>query len=302
MLVANTRNAIHGASGDEQRQVSTFFACMAIVFCMGLLVLISAAPARGTENPLLILGFGDFNEAPYGIVHNGELQGGVQFELGNALASQLGRRAVFRHLPRNRISQELISGSIDLYCLASPAFYPNFNASSFTQTLFTDTDLILFAADHEGPTTLEGLSGKRVGAVLGYLYTPALETMFNAGIAIREDARNADANIRKLTAGRIDAIIIPEVAWSYALAREPALSHAIRSERITLGTHNRACLVSPVGNASVEEVDRAIMALKQTRWLEGMIRRFKLGEWIPSTRSTVAASHAVAPPLIGPRR
>lgn len=251
---------------------------------------------------MLILGFGDFNEAPYGIVHNGELQGGVQFELGNALASQLGRRAVFRHLPRNRISQELISGGIDLYCLAAPTFYPNFSTASFTQTLFTDTDVILFAANHQGPVGLEGLSGKRVGTVLGYLYPPSLEYLFTNGIAVREDARNAEANIRKLTAGRIDAIIIPEVAWAYALAHEPALSHVIRNERFALGKHNRACLVSPVGNATVAEVDQAITILKQTYWLDGLIKRFSLGEWLPPTARSMTASHPAGPPLIGPRR
>ena len=302
MLVTEARKTNYRASEGPRGQTSAVFTRIIVSLYALWFILYPDLPARAAEKPLLILGFGDFNEAPYGIVRDGELLGGVQFEVGNALANQLGRRAVFRHLPRNRISQELISGGIDLYCLASPAFYPHFSAASFTQALFTDTDLILFAADHVGPVGLNNLSGKRVGTVLGYLYPPSLESLFNSGVAKREDARNAEANIRKLAAGRIDALIIPEVAWAYALAREPWLARAIRPERVALSTHSRACLVSPAGNASVAEVDGAITALKQTHWLEGLIRRFSLGEGIPSTGRALAATHAMGPPLIGPRR
>lgn len=244
--------------------------------------------------PILIFGFGDFNESPYAYVEDGQLIGGLALELGDQLAQQLDRQATYRYIPRNRLAAELKSGGIDAYCLAAPEFYRDFSTAQFTRPVFVDNDIIVLRAGFAGPATIEGLRGALVGTVLGYHYPDVVEQLFMQGQTVREDARNAAANIRKLTSGRLDAIILPALAWSHAVAAEPTLAKAARPDSIALDSRSRSCLVSPAGNVSVAAVDQAIAALQESRWLQGLTKRYGLSRLDIDTSSVATRP---GPPL-----
>lgn len=239
------------------------------------------------------MAFGDFNERPYAIIENGEISGGFLFDLGNALANRMGLEARFRHLPRNRIGPELISGNIDLYCLASPDFYPTFPISSFSAPLFVENDIMVFAREYAGATTLEGMAGARVGTVLGYAYMPEIEAMFGSGRGVREDARTATANLRKLAGGRLDAVILPALVWRDAVRQDPEIAKAVRPETLTLTAQTRTCLVSSAGAVSVDAVNQALAAMRNDGSLADLIDHHGLttaGNLIPDHQAADAAA------------
>lgn len=250
--------------------------CAGFSLFLFLVAFVVSLPSAFAAPPIVIFGFGDFNESPYAYVEDGQLTGGLVLELGDRLAQQLDRQATYRYIPRNRLAAELKSGGIDAYCLAAPEFYRDFSEAQFTRPIFVDNDIIVLRAGYSRPATLDGLRGALVGTVLGYHYPAAVERQFAQGQTIREDARNAAANIRKLASGRLDAIILPALAWSHALAREPGLAKAARPDPIALDSRPRSCLISPAGNVSVEAVDQAIAALQESRWLQGLTRRYGL--------------------------
>jgi ABC-type amino acid transport substrate-binding protein len=219
----------------------------------------------------LIMAFGDFNESPYAIIDNDEITGGFLFDLGNALADRMGLEARFRHLPRNRIGPELVSGNVDLYCLAASEFYPGFPTSAFSTPIFVEYNLMIFARHYTGATSLEGMAGARIGTVLGYSYLPAIEALFEDGRGIREDARTATANLRKLAGGRLDAVILPSLVWRDAIKRDPELLKAVRAEKLMLTPQNRTCLVSPAGTINIKDVNRALDMLRHDGTLASLI-------------------------------
>ncbi|WP_165771947.1 substrate-binding periplasmic protein [Niveispirillum lacus] len=220
----------------------------------------------------LTFAYGDHNEAPFAIVKDGELKGGFALEFGRSLADRLGMEAAFRFVPRNRISAEIAGGSVDAYCLAAQPYYPGFSADHFTTPLFTDQDVILLSAGLRGPADLSSLTGARIGAVLGFIYPASVEALFADHQAERIDARNAEANLRKLHSGRLDAVILPMAAWRLALSRDQSLAGLVRKDVIPVAVRDRVCLVSPSSPASVPEINAAIQSLVADGSLPALVR------------------------------
>lgn len=240
----------------------------------GLLLafLASLAICADTQAGSLTFAFGDHNEAPFALVEDGQLKGGFALEFGRALAARLGRDAIFRFVPRNRITAEISTGGVDAYCLAARPYYPAFAADRFTQPLFTDQDILLLSAGVRGPAELSSLAGARVGTVLGFLYPPVIENLFTTGTAERIDARNAEGNLRKLQGGRLDAVILPLAAWRLALSRDPAMAGSVRPDHISIAVRERVCLVAPSSPVSVPEMDMAIRSLAADGTLPAFVR------------------------------
>ncbi len=248
---------------------------------MALAVLLTVLPSFPSlaQNRLMIFAYGDHNEAPYAVIRQDRLEGGFIKELGQTLAQRLGREAAFRFVPRNRISAELTAGSVDAYCMAARQYYPGFSADRFSRGLFTDDDVVILSATVTGEISSSILAGRRVGTVLGYIYPPEIEDLFRTGKAERVDARNAESNLRKLGGGRVDAVIMPRLAWLDSIKREPALARMARPEPITIATRERSCLISPASDLSVAEVDNALLSLEEDGSLTVM--RTRLGQPVP---------------------
>lgn len=240
-----------------------------------LLVSLAAVPTQA-QSRLLIFAFGDHNEAPYARIRQDRLEGGFLLELGQAIAHRLGREAAFRFVPRNRITAELAAGTVDAYCLAAPQYYPGFTPDRFSRSLFTDDDVVILSNGVKGDATLDRLDGLRIGTVLGYLYPPAIEALFKAGRAERVDARNAETNLRKLGGGRVDAIIMPRLAWIDSIRREPALAGLARPEQITIARRDRTCLVSPASDLPMADLDAVLEALEADGTLPSLRDRMGL--------------------------
>lgn len=238
--------------------------CLIVGLCAGF-----ALPAQAKT---LTFAFGDHNEAPFALVQNGQLTGGFALDFGKALAAKLGMEAAFRFVPRNRIGAEIMAGTVDAYCLAAAPYYPSFAPDRFTQSFFTEQDVMVLSTAFPGRADLSSLNGVRVGTVLGFVYPPEVEALFASGKAERINARNAEGNLHKLMNGRLDAVILPYAAWRYALSHDPALGKAVRADFIPLVARDRVCLVSPASAASVAEMNGAIQALAADGSLAAMVR------------------------------
>ncbi len=262
-------------------------------------MLLGMAMASGTSAHAhqgnLIMAYGDFNERPYAVVEKGDLVGGFLHELGLALANALDRNAQFRHLPRNRLAPELASGNIDLYCLASPNLDPGFPQNAFSTPLFSEQDVIVVSSRFRGTATLTGLAGGRIGTVLGYIYPSNLESLFVSGRLIREDARNGTANLRKLVGNRLDAVVLPAIAWREATRANPAIGQAAQPGTLALPAQPRTCLVSPNGAVTVEVVNNALQTLHDEGTLARIISRLEPDMTIAAPRDQAAETVPVSP-------
>lgn len=78
--------------------------------------------------------------------------------------------------------------------------------------------LMIVSTDDAAIDTIDGLVGKRVGAVIGYLWVEDLQTLLGNDLNLYQ---NADGMYRDLAAGRIDALIDGAAVVTTQLGRTP---------------------------------------------------------------------------------
>ena len=105
-------------------------------------------------------------------------------------------------MPTRRVQQAFQNGGINAYFpeLEENRHYPSCRTSNMLQK-----QIIVFTKTGDPKiTSIEGLHGKRVGAVSGYSY--GTEIINNSAINIQY-VDNDDTNLKKLLSGRVDAIV-----------------------------------------------------------------------------------------------
>lgn len=135
-----------------------------------------------------------------------------------AVAQRAGVEVVVRYMPKPRYQSMLRQHEADGIVCASPAWDKELAGQLvYTPPFAYARDLVLLRPDLpqdvKAPSDLAGL---QVGATTGYWYGDEVHQLFQSGKARREDAPVMLYNIRKLAAGRLDALIAEqhEVQWA----------------------------------------------------------------------------------------
>lgn len=135
-----------------------------------------------------------------------------------AVAERAGVQVVVRNMPKPRYQFILRQREADGIVCASPAWDKELSGQLvYTPPFAYARDLVLLRPDLpqdvKAPCDLAGL---QVGATTGYWYGDEVHQLFQSGQARREDAPVMLYNIRKLAAGRLDAVIAEqhEVQWA----------------------------------------------------------------------------------------
>lgn len=220
--------------------------------------LIAAALALGLASaaaaPPLVVLVDTGTEMPMAEFRDGKLVAGIHKDLGAALAGKLGREANFLLLPRKRIALALESGQADLICLYLPPWLPG--EFRWSRGFFPVTEVLVTDTSVPQPRGLKDLSGQPVATVLGYYY-PELEKAMGAGF-IRDDGHSSSGNLRKMAAGRLHHAITQQSTLDYYLQVGEKLS---LYPPLVVKSYMAQCAVSPQGQVSVAEVNKAISAV-----------------------------------------
>lgn len=176
---------------------------------------------------------------------------GMVKELGELLARRLGRTPQFVALPSKRAQMALTRGDADLHCYVKPGWLQG--DLLFTQPFLPGAEVIAAAGDTPTPAHLRDLRDESLGTVLGYVY-PDLETEFGQPVR-RNDALDAEANLRRLAVGRMRYAITDRDTLRYWSARHPAarLRELFEIERYDLG-----CALPPREARLLEPINQAI--------------------------------------------
>lgn len=118
--------------------------------------------------------------------------------------------------PWARLGAELKARRYDIVLLAWPGDLKSHGLLGGTPWFESRLGFYVRRADwrSDGPG-LPGLAGKRIGIVKDYAYPDAL---LNSGLSI-ETASTDEQNLRKLSAGRIDAVVLERAVGQYLLRR-----------------------------------------------------------------------------------
>lgn len=217
---------------------------------MLLLLALDAAPARAIDDMVFLVDTG--TEMPMAQFKGWQLVGGIHYDLGQALAGAMGRRALFETRPRHRLVGALDKGSADLAC----TYLPQWLSGQFgwSQPFFPVVEVLLTSMAAERPRTLSDVAGQPVGTVLGYRY-PEFDRVLGNGF-IRDDGPTTDASLSKLALGRMRHAVTSDYNYRFRLKQgvAPMAVHA----PLIIKRHLTRCAVSPKGSVSVAEVNAGI--------------------------------------------
>ncbi len=162
-------------------------------------------------------------------------------------------------LPRNRIYRMLASGALDVVLPSNPAWLSESTDVDWTVSLFVVSDRVYaLKGAARGFSSLEALSGKRIGTILGYIYPETWMRAFERRAIVREDVVTLEQNLGKLEAGRIDGFIAEDTIMSYLLRSSPGLAARVDAAPLLVERYSIHIAVSRQGQFSVERLDAAI--------------------------------------------
>lgn len=101
-------------------------------------------------------------------------------------------------------------------------------------------------------SSLEGLAGKRVGKIHGFTYSPEID---NATHFTAEAGKDEETNIKKMRAGRLDAIIGAKQDVDHALGNLGGGLSFDPAKPVFKVTDNIACADNEVGRAVIQATD-----------------------------------------------
>jgi polar amino acid transport system substrate-binding protein len=171
--------------------------------------LLGACSKKEEEKKVLVMGTSaDYAPFEYVDTANGEKIVGIDVEIAENIAEELGYELKIKDMDFNSLIPALKSDKIDFAIAGMNATEKRKKTVDFTDTYYVASNFIM---SHEGHITkLEDLKGKTVGVQLGSVqeeYAKELEKEY--GIKIEARNRVSDA-VQELKAERVDAVIIED--------------------------------------------------------------------------------------------
>lgn len=233
---------------------------------LSFLLALAALPARAADGITFLVDTG--TEMPMARFQGWQLAGGIQYDIGQALAKAMGRDAKFETLPRQRMLNALEKGSADVICSYIPQWMPG--QFDWSQPFLPTVEVLLTSAAVERPRTLADVAGQPIGTVLGYKY-PELEKVLGAGFA-RDNGPTTGASLRKLAVGRMRHVVTSEYIYHYWVKQGDM---PIVHEPLVIKRYMTQCAVSPKGRVRVAEVNAGIEKMLRSGAVAEIVARYR---------------------------
>ncbi len=159
--------------------------------------------------------YGDFNSPPAVILQDGKVSSGFMPDIYKLLATELDVKLRLVSMPRKRLADFLLNGHADVYCRASPEWYPE-PGLKWSPPLLVFNDLIVSRRNYLDFDDFRERSKGRIGATLGYVY-PQLQPLFAKKQLLRIDSVTPATNAIRLLRGELDTVVLSDTEASYML-------------------------------------------------------------------------------------
>jgi len=219
----------------------------------------------------LTVGFGQNNSAPYAIIEDDKLVGGIIKDLMDALTVELSIKVVYKSIPRMRTTDFLLAGDIDVMPISNPMWMKKSHQFLWSIPLFEELNLFVVSkGDSFEIKEFSDLDGKKLGTIRGYSY-PELTTKFNRNEIFRLDVENLEQNFKKLRVGRIDALIDSDILIRHYLSQYSGNNKFVLASKVA-STHFVQSAFSPHISIDIEHINNAFRKMKS----KGIIKRIML--------------------------
>ncbi|AMC35067.1 substrate-binding periplasmic protein [Janthinobacterium sp. B9-8] len=239
---------------------------LAMTLRYSLLTMLFPTFVSAAELRVLVLN-GD--SMPWAKLENHQLTAGFYFDLGHALAGQMGLQARFILLPRKRLIHALEKGDADILCNYLPVWLPG--AFDWSTPFIPNAELLISDKQAGKPASLNAFANVRIGTVLGYVYSELDQAL--GATFVRDDAPSMRNNLLKLAAGRVQHLVINQFELEYQ-QRQGQLTTPLHPYTV-LRSFKGQCAVSRSGQITVKALNQAITALQSKHELQRVMGQYR---------------------------
>ena len=213
--------------------------------------------------------------APFVFVKGNKLEGGIIRDLGEALASKLGKQAEFINLPSRRIEPYLISGDVDFDCVTNPIWKDKADAYRWSPALFDGADRFLVREGKNNDiTAFIDLKGKILGIYQGYVYHPDIMSMIDKGEVATVKVSDVEKGVYLLGLKRIDALIDFGVILAYQI-KDQNLKGTMTMASHPADTFKLHCAYSHKVGVDYKLIDNAFRELSQDGSIQRILGKYR---------------------------
>jgi polar amino acid transport system substrate-binding protein len=234
--------------------------------CIAAIALVLGCTAAGAAAPELVMLAPSNHTMPIASFKDGELNGGILKDLGDAIGARVGREVRFVSVPSRRVGLVLSQGFADGVCLVQPHWIDG--SFDWTAAIIPSGGVVLARADAPPIQRLSDLRGKKIGTVAGYRYQliePVLGKEF-----LRDDGPSGEHTLRKLMAGRTQ----------YALMEASTAAWHVRNDRslrldITYESTKARCAFSKLSKVPFADIKRATDKMDADGSVDKIMARYR---------------------------
>lgn len=196
---------------------------------------------------------------------------GIMIDIQAEIARKIGRRPVWKQLPRSQVEDGILTGQADVQCFVDKRWTERPQDYFWTETVLQSAEWMVSKKRNNDVLTLEKLRNKRIGTIVQYRY-PEVEAAFGEQWK-RDDADSDLVNLTKLLNDRVDAIVITELSLRYWRRNKPEFAR-VEWQHLLLNTHELRCLIAP-SNAELQiAINEALQTLKSTHRIQAIINAY----------------------------
>jgi len=181
---------------------------------------------------------------------------GMLFELYERLSGSLGMSLQIQAVPRKLVAQMLLKGDIDLYCNATPDWFPQAELR-WSPPLFVHRDLVVSRQHYPDFTHFLKHAHGRIGTTNEYIY-PTLSGLFQTKQLQRVDSFSPRENLRLLQRYHLDTVVVSELEFKYFMPKTDELSILV------IAQNDMQCMYSPqLSSAQVQQFNTVLSRMKK---------------------------------------
>jgi polar amino acid transport system substrate-binding protein len=230
---------------------------------------LTACSANAVDGLPLRMAIDSATRMPMARIEGGQIRGGMNHELGALLAARMGRGIGYLAVPRKRLLGVLERNEADLVCTYKPEWLSG-KGLQWSKPFFRQTEVLVTRAEAPAPRRLPELQGQRIGTVLGFVY-PELTREVGANL-LRDDAPDAEANLRKLAAGRLQHAVVEQRLLRH-LQASGVFTAAVHSP-LLIGSQLTHCALAPQAPVTLGQLDQAIGEIERDGSLAALYARY----------------------------
>jgi arginine/lysine/histidine transporter system substrate-binding protein len=245
----------HMNKGDYMKKLLIMFTVFMVITGCGKET--SSTTAEG-EKILKVGTSADFPPFEYVDTAKGDDIIGFDIDLINQIAQKLGYKVQVQDMPFESVITSVKSGTVDIGLSGISINEERLKEVDFTDVYFYANNLLVVNKE-SGIKTAEQLEGKKVGAQTGSVQEDKGKEL-NQTIDFTLELRDRVPDlIQDLQSGRLDAVILEEVASVGYLAKFPELEGILISKEDESGY----AIALPKGDSKIQEFNKVLKNIKE---------------------------------------